>query len=162
SSREAADRAWAAFSADSEAQDIGRRTNANGRIVASVERMFATPADFSPVPTAPQAALTIVPCDSAEARGSPDAIAVCRTNARWDEANLKMDATIVEPILDDAFVWPDGNRLRPRSDIIDILRTTTVRFRVYESHDVVVFLTPGMAQAIGVSRRQVTTAQTTN
>ena len=58
-------------------------------------------------------------CDSAQRDHLDEILAVCQVNARWDEANLKMDATIGEPILDAQFFWIDGYRWRPKSEIVD-------------------------------------------
>ena len=156
-SREAAERSWAAFGADPEVKAIAAERNANGRIVAKVERVYATAADFSPIPVVsePPSDLTVLPCDQAEARGAVEVAAVCRVNARWDEANLKMAPEIVEPILDEQFFWVEGANLRPKSDIVDILRDTDVRFETYESEDVTVYLAGNMAHATGISNRKV-------
>ena len=151
SSRAAADSNWAAFMADPDVRTISARRNANGRIVAKVERMFAVETDFSPFAGVHHNDLVRMSCDSA--RG--DAVDVCNVNGQWDQANLKMDASIVAPILDDAFFWVAGERLRPKADIIDILRTTTVRFDIYESINVVVYYNGPMAHAVGISRRKV-------
>jgi len=153
-SREAADRNWAEFLADSGVKAVSARWNANGRIVTRVDRVFATATDFSPTP-APPVDLQVASCDSARAKGLDEVESVCRVNARWDEANLKMDPGIVEPILDAQFYWVAGSRLRSKSDIVDILRTTTVRFETYESTDVMVYVGQNMAQAVGLSNRKV-------
>ena len=153
-SREAADRNWPEFLADSGVKAVSARWNANGRIVTKVDRVFATPTDFSPMPGTPPG-LQVAPCDSARERRLDEIAAVCAVNARWDEANLKMDPAIVEPILDSQFVWVAGSRLRPKSDVVDILRTTSVRFATYESSDVTVYLGSNMAHAVGLSHRKV-------
>ena len=80
---------------------------------------------------------------------------MCQANARWDEANLKMDPKIVEPILHEQFVWVEGANLRPKSDIVGILRDTDVRFETYESEDVTVYLAGDMAHTVGISKRKV-------
>lgn len=54
-SREARDRAWKAFGADPEWQQVAKSTEANGRLVAKVESRFLTATDYSP---AIKAALT--------------------------------------------------------------------------------------------------------
>jgi hypothetical protein len=156
-SRTAAERSWAAFGADPEVQTISRERNANGRIVAKVERVYATATDYSPVPVVAQGApeLMVLGCDAAQAQGVEEVAAVCRVNARWDEANLKMDPEIVEPILDEQFFWPTEERLVPKGDVVGILRTTDVRFGTYESEDVTVYLSGDMAHAVGISRRKV-------
>ena len=66
-SRDAAERSWAAFMADPEVQAISRERNANGRIVANVERMYATATDFSPLPSVapPSPGLTVLACGRA-------------------------------------------------------------------------------------------------
>ena len=48
-SREAADQAWRAFAADPEWQRVAEESQRDGRIVASVERMYLDPTDFSPM-----------------------------------------------------------------------------------------------------------------
>jgi hypothetical protein len=48
-SREAADQAWRDFGADPEWQRVAEESQREGRIVASVERMYLDPADFSPM-----------------------------------------------------------------------------------------------------------------
>ena len=48
-SREAADQAWRSFGADPEWQRVAEESQRDGRIVASVERMYLDPADFSPM-----------------------------------------------------------------------------------------------------------------
>jgi hypothetical protein len=151
SSRAAADSNWTAFIADPEVRAISARRNANGRIVAKVDRMFATEADFSPVNRSSKNDLVTMSCDSA--RG--EVADVCKVNALWDEANLKMDASIVEPTLDKDFFWVAGERLRPKADVIQILQTTNVRFEVYESTGVIVYHSGNMAHAVGISRRKV-------
>lgn len=95
--------------------------------------------------------LVVASCDSA----SGEVAEVCRINARWDEANLKMDPSLVEPILDEQFFWVAGERLRPKEDIVEILRSTAVRFDTYESANVVVYLGHNMAHAVGISKRSV-------
>jgi hypothetical protein len=49
-SREAADASWRAFQADPEWQTVSKASEANGRIVAKVERLFLALTDYSPVP----------------------------------------------------------------------------------------------------------------
>jgi hypothetical protein len=46
-SREAADKHWAEFQADPEWQKVRADSEANGKIVQRVDRVFMTPADFS-------------------------------------------------------------------------------------------------------------------
>lgn len=46
-SREAAEKHWAEFNADPEWQKVRADSEANGKIVQKVERVFLTPADFS-------------------------------------------------------------------------------------------------------------------
>jgi hypothetical protein len=46
-SREAADQAWRSFGADPEWQGVAEESQRDGRIVASVERMYLDPTDFS-------------------------------------------------------------------------------------------------------------------
>jgi hypothetical protein len=46
-SREAADQAWRNFSADPEWQRVAEESQRDGRIVASVQRMWLDPTDFS-------------------------------------------------------------------------------------------------------------------
>jgi len=46
-SREAADKHWAEFQADPEWQKVRADSEANGKIVQHVDRVFLTPADFS-------------------------------------------------------------------------------------------------------------------
>jgi hypothetical protein len=46
-SREAADQAWRDFGADPEWQRVAEESQRDGRIVASVERMYLDPTDFS-------------------------------------------------------------------------------------------------------------------
>lgn len=156
-SRAAAERSWAAFGADPEVREIAAQRNANGRIVARVERVYATATDFSPIPAVARAPaeLVVAPCDSAAARGAVDVEAVCRANARWDEANLRMDPAIAGPILDERFFWVTADRLVPKSDVVGIIRDTDVRFAVYESYDVTVYLSGEMAHTVGISRRRV-------
>ena len=156
-SREEAEKRWAAFMADPEVQAISKERNANGRIVAKVERVYATATDFSPIPVVsqPPSDVTVLGCDRAEAKGAAEIAAVCRVNALWDEANLKMDPKIVEPILDEQFFWPTETRLVPKEDVVGILRDTDVRFETYDSEDVVVYLAGDMAHAVGISNRKV-------
>ena len=45
--REAAKASWAAFRADPEWQAVAKKTEANGKIVAKVESVYLTPADYS-------------------------------------------------------------------------------------------------------------------
>ncbi len=49
SSREQADKNWAAFRADPEWQKVSAASDANGKIVQKVESVFMSPADFSPL-----------------------------------------------------------------------------------------------------------------
>ncbi|HKE23665.1 MAG TPA: NIPSNAP family protein [Bryobacteraceae bacterium] len=46
-SREAADKHWAEFNADPEWQKVRADSEANGKVVQKVDRVFMTPADFS-------------------------------------------------------------------------------------------------------------------
>lgn len=46
-SRAAADASWKAFSADPEWQDVSKKTQVNGKIVAKVDRIYLKAADFS-------------------------------------------------------------------------------------------------------------------
>ena len=46
-SREEADKHWAEFNADPEWQKVRADSEANGKIVQKVDRVFLTPADFS-------------------------------------------------------------------------------------------------------------------
>jgi hypothetical protein len=46
-SREAADKHWAEFNSDPEWQKVRADSEANGKIVQKVDRVFMTPADFS-------------------------------------------------------------------------------------------------------------------
>jgi hypothetical protein len=46
-SRAAADASWKAFSADPEWQDVSKKTQVNGKIVAKVDRVYLKAADFS-------------------------------------------------------------------------------------------------------------------
>src|SRR5215469_6654191 len=46
-SREAADKHWAEFQADPEWRKVAADSEANGKIVQHVDRVFLTPADFS-------------------------------------------------------------------------------------------------------------------
>jgi hypothetical protein len=46
-SREAADKHWAEFNADPEWQKVRAASEANGKIVQKVDRVFLTPTDFS-------------------------------------------------------------------------------------------------------------------
>lgn len=46
-SREAAEKNWAEFQADPEWQKVRADSEANGKIVQKVDRVFMTPADFS-------------------------------------------------------------------------------------------------------------------
>ena len=48
-SREAADASWKVFSADPEWQEVARASQVDGRLVDSVEKIFLTPTDFSPL-----------------------------------------------------------------------------------------------------------------
>jgi hypothetical protein len=48
-SREAADASWRAFGQDPEWQAVAEASNANGQILASVERTWLTALDFSPM-----------------------------------------------------------------------------------------------------------------
>lgn len=48
-SREAADRAWADFSADPEWQRVAEESQRDGRLVIDLERVFLDPTDFSPM-----------------------------------------------------------------------------------------------------------------
>lgn len=48
-SREAADQSWAAFQKDPAWQKVAADTQANGKIVASVQRVFLDPTDYSPM-----------------------------------------------------------------------------------------------------------------
>ena len=91
---------------------------------------------------------------SCEGASNVEVTAICRVNAQWDDANLKMDPAIVEPILDDEFVWVSGAELRPKKAIVDILRTTDVRFSVYESPEATVYLSGAMAYVVGMQNRQ--------
>ena len=95
--------------------------------------------------------LVVSACEGAS---NEEVAAICRVNARWDDANLKMDAAIVEPILDEQFVWVSGAELRPKKDIVEILRTTDVRFSVYESPEATVYLSGAMAYVVGIQNRQ--------
>jgi len=47
SSREQADKNWAAFRADPEWQKVSKDSEANGKIVQTVESVYMSPADFS-------------------------------------------------------------------------------------------------------------------
>jgi uncharacterized protein YbaA (DUF1428 family) len=49
-SREAADAAWKAFQADPEWQTVSKASEANGRIVAKVDRIYLALTDYSPAP----------------------------------------------------------------------------------------------------------------
>ena len=91
---------------------------------------------------------------SCEGASNVEVTAICRVNSRWDDANLKMDPAIVEPILDEEFVWVSGAELRPKKAIVDILRTTDVRFSVYESPEATVYLSSTMAYVVGMQNRQ--------
>ena len=48
-SREAADQSWAAFQKDPEWQKVAAESQVNGKIVASVQRVFLDPTDYSPM-----------------------------------------------------------------------------------------------------------------
>ncbi|MEX1212868.1 MAG: NIPSNAP family protein [Balneolaceae bacterium] len=48
-SREVAEERWDAFYYSAEWQEIAERTNANGNLVQSVESVFMTPTDYSPL-----------------------------------------------------------------------------------------------------------------
>src|ERR1051325_6859727 len=48
-SRAEAEKNWAAFQADPEWQKVNTESQVNGRIVSKVERIFADPADYSPL-----------------------------------------------------------------------------------------------------------------
>jgi NIPSNAP len=48
-SREEADKDWAAFNADPEWVKVKAESEANGKLVASVERTFMTPTEYSPI-----------------------------------------------------------------------------------------------------------------
>ena len=48
-SREAADAAWSAFGQDPEWQEVAAASNANGQILAGIERKFMVATDFSPM-----------------------------------------------------------------------------------------------------------------
>ena len=48
-SREAADKNWAAFSADPEWKKVAADSEKDGKIVNKVDRMFLDPTDFSPL-----------------------------------------------------------------------------------------------------------------
>ena len=156
-SREAAERSWAAFGQDPEVRAIAAERNANGRIVARVERVYATATDFSPLPAVGRqpAELAVVACDSAAALGAVEVEAVCRANARWDEANFVMDPAIAESILHERFFWVTADRLVPKAGVVGIIRDTDVRFEIYDSYDVTVYLSGDMAHTVGISRRKV-------
>jgi hypothetical protein len=49
-SREAADASWKAFGADPEWQTVSKASEANGKIVSKVDRIFLALTDYSPVP----------------------------------------------------------------------------------------------------------------
>ena len=48
-SREAADASWSAFGQDPAWQEVAEASNANGQILAGIERKFMVAADFSPM-----------------------------------------------------------------------------------------------------------------
>ena len=48
-SQEAADASWRAFGQDPEWQEVAEASNANGQILAGVERRYMTATDFSPM-----------------------------------------------------------------------------------------------------------------
>ena len=48
-SREEADKDWAAFNADPEWVKVKAESEANGKLVTSVDRTFMTPTDYSPI-----------------------------------------------------------------------------------------------------------------
>src|SRR5881628_698902 len=48
-SREDAKKSWEAFRADPEWQKVSKESEANGKIVAKVESVFADPTDYSPL-----------------------------------------------------------------------------------------------------------------
>lgn len=48
-SREVAEERWDAFYYSAEWQEVAERTNANGNLVQSVESVFMTPTDYSPL-----------------------------------------------------------------------------------------------------------------
>ena len=48
-SREAADASWSAFGQDPEWQEVAAASNANGQILAGIERKFMVATDFSPM-----------------------------------------------------------------------------------------------------------------
>jgi hypothetical protein len=52
-SKGAADQSWKAFAADSEWKKVVAATEANGRIVAKVDRLYIAPTDYSPALKAP-------------------------------------------------------------------------------------------------------------
>ena len=52
-SKAAADQSWKAFVADPEWKEVVKQTEANGKIVAKVDRMYLTPTDYSPAVKAP-------------------------------------------------------------------------------------------------------------
>ncbi len=49
SSREAAQKSWDAFRQDPEWQRVKKETEANGKLVAKIETVFAGPTDYSPM-----------------------------------------------------------------------------------------------------------------
>ena len=49
SSRQAADEAWSAFGADPEWREVSASSNANGQILANVERHYMVATDYSPM-----------------------------------------------------------------------------------------------------------------
>ena len=48
-SQEAADTSWRAFGQDPEWQEVAEASNANGQILAGIERRYMTATDFSPM-----------------------------------------------------------------------------------------------------------------
>src|SRR5271169_4145476 len=48
-SREAADKSWADFQADPEWKKVAAESEANGKLVLKVDRMFLDPTSFSPI-----------------------------------------------------------------------------------------------------------------
>ena len=48
-SREAADKSWAEFGKDPEWQKVRAASEADGKIVSKVDRVFASPTDYSPM-----------------------------------------------------------------------------------------------------------------
>lgn len=151
SSRAAADSNWTAFMADRDVRAISARRMQTGESSRTSTRCSQRKQTFRHSAGSPRKELVKMSCDSA----SGDVADVCKVNALWDKGNLKMDASIVEPTLDDDFFWVAGETLRPKADILQILQTTTVRFEVYESTRVMVYHSGNMAHAVGISRRKV-------